>query len=165
MLGLACRASCQERRGGALLAVVPGKGAMAVFASPLDEAGNKSSKGLTLIWKAGEPRFRHRTSVPAKVNCCEALNGAYPSKARKTTAPATSMGSPMRWRAAMRSMVSVRWRRSERYSSVPGVRIDGVHADSMFAPFDSQAFRQMGDAGFGHAVNRFGGKRWESRLS
>ena len=42
---------------------------------------------------------------------------------------------------------------------------DGVHADSMFAPFDSQAFRQMGDAGFGHAVNRFGGKRSESRLS
>src|SRR5437763_525614 len=41
---------------------------------------------------------------------------------------------------------------------------DGVHADSMFAPFDSQAFRQMSDAGFGHAVNRFGGKCSESRL-
>jgi glutaminase len=37
--------------GGGILAVVPGKGAMAVFAPPLDEAGNsvKAQKVITYV--------------------------------------------------------------------------------------------------------------------
>src|SRR6202041_570674 len=42
-------------------------------------------------------------------------------EARKTTAPETSTGSPMRWSAAIRSMVSARNAGSARASSVPGV--------------------------------------------
>jgi hypothetical protein len=45
-------------------------------------------------------------------------------EARKTTAPATSTGSPMRWRAAMRSRTSARNAGSESASSVPGVEIN-----------------------------------------
>jgi hypothetical protein len=63
--------------------------------------------------------------------------------ARNTTMPATSMGSPMRCRAAIRSITSVRNSGSDSAGSVPGVRMnvggDRVHGDPVPAPFDGQA--------------------------
>lgn len=43
-------------------------------------------------------------------------------EARKTTAPATSIGSPIRWTPAIRSMTSARNTGSAKAASVPGVR-------------------------------------------
>src|ERR1700726_940227 len=44
--------------------------------------------------------------------------------ARNTTAPATSIGSPMRCKPAMRSITSARNAGSDRASSVPGVEMN-----------------------------------------
>src|SRR2546429_230620 len=45
-------------------------------------------------------------------------------EAKNTTAPATSIGSPMRCSAAILSSTSARFCGTERYSSVPGVRMN-----------------------------------------
>jgi hypothetical protein len=45
-------------------------------------------------------------------------------EARKTTAPATSIGSPTRWRPAIRSRTSARNAGSSRADVVPGVAMN-----------------------------------------
>src|SRR5580692_3846653 len=41
---------------------------------------------------------------------------------------------------------------------------DGVYRDVVLAPFDGEAFGEVGDGGFAGAVNRFCGQRGESGL-
>src|ERR1700733_11343828 len=64
----------------------------------------------------------HQRAVqpPSITNVCPVMSEAA-GEARKTTAPATSIGSPMRCKAAMRSITSWRKAGSARAPSVPGV--------------------------------------------
>ena len=53
-LGLACGLPAKSGVGGGIVAIAPGKGAIAVFAPPLDEAGNsvKAQKVIDYVAKA-----------------------------------------------------------------------------------------------------------------
>ena len=70
-------------------------------------------------------------------------------EARKTTAPATSIGSPIRCRPAIRSTTSARKAGSASAGSVPGGaderRRDRVDGDAVLAPLDREALRHVGD--------------------
>src|SRR3984893_3154891 len=60
---------------------------------------------------------------PSMSRVCPVMSEAA-DEAKNTTAPATSMGSPMRCNAAMRSTTSARNAGFESASSVPGVEIN-----------------------------------------
>src|SRR5215472_3000905 len=68
--------------------------------------------------------FDYRAVQPPSIRMVSPVISDAAGEARKTTAPATSIGSPMRCRAAMRSTTSARKAASASASSVPGVKMN-----------------------------------------
>src|SRR5882724_8403909 len=87
-------------------------------------ASPKASVGTDSPEPCATQRYNYRAVQPPSIRIVWPVINAAELEARNTTAPATSIGSPMRCNAAIRSITSARTSGFARYSSVPGVRIN-----------------------------------------
>jgi hypothetical protein len=115
----------------------------------MDEVGQLPDQVPTVD---GREALAQRAVQPPSTSSVTPLTRLAAGEARNTTAPATSTGSPMRWRAAIRSRTSASKAGSARASDVPSVRDErrrhGVDVDPVAPPFDRETFRQCATAAF-----------------
>ena len=125
-----------------------GRSAGAISAHPDSAAFANSGKGSLLRGLDPQRIFHFYLDVqPPSINSVCPVIRAAAGEARNTTAPATSMGSPIRCKAAIRSTTSARNAGSASAALGSGSADESggyrIHQDIMLAPFDGQALSKV----------------------
>src|SRR6266566_6421324 len=87
-------------------------------------ASPKASVGTDSPEPCATERYNYRAVQPPSIRIVWPVISEAALEAKNTTAPATSIGSPIRCNPAIRSITSARNSGFARHSSVPGVRIN-----------------------------------------